>query len=765
MRNLRDYFQTQGFFAAQVRWERQFDQSRRHLAVVYKVDLGMRQKLVAIHIEGNKSFDTELVRERMRLKTAGNLLTHGLYSESLLKRDVEEIEQTLYKGNGFSQVKINSSVDRSYQGIDGHMLVTLRIAEGPQLRVASVHLLGNRSYDLAELEAHLAAGGAGLATVPGQPFSEANLAQDREVLLSFYGDNGFPAAQVEVLSSPLAGDPQRMDVVFSIREGDPVRVDRVLISGLNYTRPYVVRRVLQVQPGAPLSQSQMLDSQRSLYDLGLFTQVDAAVQNPEGNAPYKNVLFQIGEAKRWNFNYGIGFELQSGGESVDVVNSAPAPGASLPKGTTVVSSIPVGANPSGGTNFSPNVAFEVERINFRGTDHTISFKTHLGNLEKRALFSYTAPHWLNSENMRLSFSGLYDDSRDVRTFASQREQGSVQLDQTISRRADGEPITALLYRYSYRRVEVDANTLAISTELIPLLSKPVLLGIPSISYIRDRRDNVLDAHRGNYTTLDFAVSAKAFGSGSVKGTAEEISSGATTPSATAGNFTRLLVQNSTYAPVWRDWRTAPGRSIVLARTTQIGVENIFGAGASTALVPLPERFFMGGSGLLRGYALNQAGPRDPTTGFPLGGKASFLNSLELRFPPPTLPVVGDNLSFVLFDDAGNVFQSATEMVHSFSRWRQQDRSNCIDVSTYKNCRFDYMSQAFGTGVRYKTPIGPVRGDVSYNLSPPSFPYFVQCTANSSLAACHVPNANGLPTLFEHANLRHFNFVFSIGQSF
>ena len=767
LRNLRDYFQMQGFFAVQVRWERRFDEERRQLEVVYKVDPGIRYKLAAIHIEGNRSFDTELIRERMQIKPASNLLTHGLYSESMLKRDIETIQQTLYKVNGFSHAMIEAHIDREYQGAEGHMLVTLHIEEGSQVRVGKVQLLGNNSFRQPALEARLAAQGAGLSTVAGQPFSEANLAQDREVLMSFYIDNGFPDAQVEALPAPTQEDSGRVDVVFSIHEGAAVRVDRVLLSGLNYTRKDTIRRALQVEAGAPLNQLSMLDTQRSLYDLGLFTQVDMAVQNPEGKAPYKNILFQVREAQRWTFNYGVGFELQTGGEPVDVVNSAPAPGVSLPKGTTVLSSVPLGS-PSGGTTFSPSLAFEVTRTNFRGTDNTVSFKTHLGNLQKRALLSYTAPHWLDNNALELSFSALYDDSRDVRTFASQHQQGSVQLEQTLTRRSDGEPITTLLYRYSYRRVAVDAKTLAISTELIPLLSKPVLLGMPSITYIRDRRDDVLDAHRGNYTTVDLGVSARAFGSGAVQGTAEEISGGALAPNATAADFTRLLLQNSTYVPIWRDQRGASGHGIVFARTTHIGVENVFGKGASTALVPLPERFFMGGTNSLRGFALNQAGPRDLDTGFPLGGKASFYNSFEMRFPPPTLPWVGTNMSFVLFHDAGNVFQSGTEMLHSFSRWRQQQRSLCDDVSTYRNCHFDYMSQALGTGIRYKTPIGPVRADVSYNLSPPSFPYFV-CPSSASATGCVLPNttplASGTPAIFQHSALRHFNFSFSIGQSF
>src|SRR5205085_10353505 len=101
------------------------------------------------------------------------------------------------------------------------------------------------------------------------------------------------------------------------------------------------------------------------------------------------------------------------------------------------------------------------------------------------------------------------------------------------------------------------------------------------------------------------------------------------------------------------------------RSTSVGLQNPFAKTvllppgqsptAGQNLIPLPERFYMGGGNSHRGFGLNQAGPRDPLTGFPIGGSALFLNNLELRFPNVTLPFVHDNLSFAIFHDMGNVF--------------------------------------------------------------------------------------------------------------
>jgi outer membrane protein assembly factor BamA len=173
---------------------------------------------------------------------------------------------------------------------------------------------------------------------------------------------------------------------------------------------------------------------------------------------------------------------------------------------------------------------------------------------------------------------------------------------------------------------------------------------------------------------------------------------------------------------------------------------------------------MGGGNSHRGFGLNQAGPRDPTTGFPIGGSALFLNNLELRFPPPTLPFVHENLSFAVFHDMGNVFTDGNHMLNSLLRWHQ-NKGLCSQRlnSTFQAgsgaglCNYNYISHAIGLGVRYKTPVGPVRFDFGYNLNPTVFPKF-----------CSSATTKGCPTaltFFGTKQVSPFNVYFSIGQTF
>lgn len=687
-RNLLNYFEADGYFDAQVEVRRQPDPQEDLLRVVYDVNRGARHKLTTLVIRGNKYFPADDIRERMQVQSAGLFLSHGRFSPGMLTRDVQTIVN-LYRDNGFEQVKVTPDVQDDYQGEQNRMAVFIDVVEGPQTLVGSLTLNGIKSLPEDQIRSLL-------TIMEGQPFSQTNLAQDRDSVLNFYFNNGFPDVQFEVASKPADGNPNRMDVTYTIKEGERVLVDRVLTSGLHYTQPWVVSRDMRIHRGDPLSQENMYLSQTGFYDLGIFNEVDMAVQNPEGRSRYKDVLFQFQEAKRWTFNYGLGIEIQSGssGGSQD---------------------------PAGHTEVSPRVSFDVNRINFRGRDHTLTLHSHVGRLQQRGLISYDAPRWFNIRNLRLTFTTLYDNSLNVKTFTSQRFEESVQAVQTVTRRAGGQPISSLIWSLNYRRVR--ASDLRITPEQIPLLSQPVRVGMPGLTYIRDKRDDPIDAHKGNYTIFDSGYAASALGS--------------------EASFGRMLVQNATYQPFGRR------NKYVFARSTRIGIEEPTG---NTTLIPLPERFFAGGGSTLRGFGLNQAGPRDLDTGFPIGGGAMFVNNLEMRFPPVTLPLFQDNISFVAFHDFGNVFERATDMFNSFLTWKQPNRAQCRLTTPEAQCSFNYMSHAVGGGVRYRTPIGPVRVDIGYNLNPPTFP------------VKNDPSQG--PSFRPHSEtLAHFNFFFSIGQVF
>jgi outer membrane protein assembly factor BamA len=400
------------------------------------------------------------------------------------------------------------------------------------------------------------------------------------------------------------------------------------------------------------------------------------------------VLYEVEEARPYSMAVGVGAEIGRIGGCQTCLEA-----------------------PAGATGFSPRVSFTITRNNIWGLAHSLSFRTRVSTFDQQALLNYQWPRFAGSDKLNLSFTTLYENSRDIRTFSYMREEGSAQVSERVSK------AITLLYRFTYRHVTIDEGTLKISPLLIPLLSQPVRVGLVSTSLIQDRRDDPLDPHRGIYTTVDLALADNVFGS--------------------QPNFVRFLARNSTYHPLTR--------KVVLARNTEFGDIYAFHyTGDPMEAIPLAERFFAGGAASNRGFPDFQAGPRDPSTGFPLGGTALFFNQTELRFP-----LIGDNVGGVLFHDAGNVYSLLSNLSFRVDQHNLQD--------------FDYMVHAVGFGLRYRTPVGPVRLDLAYSINPPHF--FGFNGSEQDLVNAGVNPCANVPSMCSGQSVSHFQFFFSIGQTF
>jgi len=680
-RNLRDLLQTRGYFDANVEFE-QKESSAGHVQILYHVQQEEKNRVRNVRMIGEKYLHEADLRPLLACQPAGMMYPHGRYSQSLMQQDVETL-RAAYEANGFDQAKVTAEARRGQTERD--LEIVYHIVEGQQMRVGKLTIEGVDAAAVDRLRAEA------LSMTEGQPFSRTAAGADRDAVLSYYYNHGYPFVQVESAATPDASNAQRMNLSYQVREGQRVTIRRVIVTGVEHTHMHVIDREVDLHAGAPLSHSAMIAAQSRLYDLGILNSVDVAVQNPDGRAPSKNVLYNLQEARRTTINYGFGFEAGSG---VDVGQGS-------------------GAQAQSGV--SPRLSLDVTRLNIRGKDQSITLKSRYGRFVKRAQLSYESPHWFDLKHWRLSLGLFYDDSRDVNTFASRRVEGSAQIINELSR---GDK---LMYGFSYRRVKVDPSSFPAGFDptLKLIYTQPVRVGMPGMTYVRDHRDDPLNSTKGSYLTVDAGIAAGAF--------------------ASEASYARLLGQYTSYHSFGRH------HTWVLARSTRIGSEQTY----QHSTVPLPEHFFSGGGNTLRGFSVNQAGPRDMATGGPLGGTAIFVNNIELRLPPAPLPFAQNNLSLVLFHDMGNVFDNSHDMFHSLLRWKQRDPLSCHDLSATGTCNFNFVSHAVGGGLRYHTPIGPVRIDVGYNLNPADFP---------------IKQAQG-STAAHWETMRRFNFFFSIGQTF
>jgi outer membrane protein insertion porin family len=491
----------------------------------------------------------------------------------------------------------------------------------------------------------------------GSPFSPGKLNSDRNQIMATYLDHGYPNVEVKSQLRRLPSDPHRLDITYAVTENQLVRIRKVLYAGQQRTRISLLRRTTDLKPETAMNQRRLLRSETSLYDLGIFDWASVEPKQAITDQKQEDTLVRVHEAKRTEINYGFGFEVERRG-------------GTAPSGTVAVPGLPpisVGNHqvaPSQGTYASPRGSIELVRRNLRGLDQTASFSALASRLDYRALASYSNPHLKGTDWTGLTTLS-YERTTENPLFGATLESAAAQIGRILNRKTN----TTLQLRYEF-------NHTTLSDLLVPDLVLPqdrnVKLSTVSGAFIRDTRDHPLDAHKGSFTTVNLGITPTAFGS--------------------SANFTRLFAQYATYKALG---------PIVWANSIRLGLAKAF----SNSFVPTSELFFAGGGTTLRGFPIDQAGPQrlvpfcnvlTGTTGcvnisVPVGGRQLFIFNSEIRFP---LKIITRSLGGVLFYDGGNVYSAVS--FHQFP-------------GNYTN--------TIGLGLRYATPIGPIRIDVGRNLNP------------------------------------------------
>ena len=497
----------------------------------------------------------------------------------------------------------------------------------------------------------------GLQIGPGKPYSQYRLDQDRNQIVAVYLNEGYPDVTFRSTATHKAGDAHRVAVLYSIEEGPQVHISQITYVGQGHTRTRLIERTADVQAGQEMSEGDLLAGESNLYNLGVFDWADVSPRRQITDQKSEEVLVRVHEAKRNSLTYGIGFEStpRSGSLSTGVLILPGLPTVGLPPKFTVIEK----------NIISPQGSVEYSRLNMRGLGETGSISLLASSLDQKATLSYTDPHFRG-----LDWSALTTISAERTTqnplFTARVGAASFQLEKILN----SAKTERLQFRYDYSRTSL-TNLLILG--FVPPQDTNVQLSGLSAAFIRDTRDKPLDAHKGVFQTVNFSVSPTAFGS--------------------TDNVTRFFGQSSYY------WQLKPW--MVWANNVRLGLVSSFAGGH----VPFSEQFFSGGANSLRGFPLNGAGPQDlatlctklsdpssctATVTVPEGGRQLFIFNSEGRFPIP----IKDGLGGVLFYDGGNVYRA-------------------INISHF----FTGYSSTVGIGLRYQTPVGPIRVDIGQNLNP------------------------------------------------
>jgi len=629
------------------------------LSIVFTVDRGPAYRVVDVRFEGSREPVAEL-----------RALFGVAVAMPLVMADVEAGVAALtarYRQLGHRAVQVTWAVlERETPDADDPsamvpVSLVVEIVEGPLTTVGAVVFDGSTAFSAAELRTVV-------ASAPGRPYSRLLAAADVAAVRAHYLDEGYETVQVRV-DAGFDESGTTADVTFVVREGPQVVVEHMLVVGNRLIAASTVRAEVALRPGEPWGLDEEDQTRRRLT--ALFRRVDIR-KFSHGGGNRRDVVIVVEEAPATTVGYGGGLEVSQRLRAAE------------------------GGAARGQLELAPRGFFEIGRRNLWGKNRSINLFTRvsvrrtddadaevpmssLGFNEYRVLLNYREPRAFRQAG-DLIVSGFLEQA--IRPSFDLFTRGvNAELQRAIGLTMTG----SVGYTYGLNRV----TNAQLQPEDIPLVDRlfpEVTLSTFSSELIRDTRDDPLDPTRGTLVGVGGKVAFQRIGS--------EV------------GFARTTVQGFYYRQLPGDLVFATGARLGLAhgfaRTVTLpsipirvidddGVVTLVDSGAPQIFVikdlPASERFFAGGDTTVRGFALDRLGD-DATidlNGFPTGGNALIVLNFELR-----VPVTGA-LQVVSFLDAGNVFASVS------------------------NLRLGQIRGGAGFGVRYRSPVGPIRVDLGFKL--------------------------------------------------
>ncbi|MBP6821198.1 MAG: translocation/assembly module TamB domain-containing protein [Acidobacteria bacterium] len=673
-RRLKEYLQEQGYFFAEVSWrcEPVDCAPGKDLHVQYDVQPNLIYDLKEIRIEGTKLISWQDLRgdlqSQIESKVGGipflkNIpyiggTVRGLTSNSRLSSDEEYIRRYLVDV-GYRNAHVKSRLAVRPDSDD--LIVIYDVEEGQQSDIADVVLRGNSTITASELR----------QAVPVQKDEAFSLTRARlgaQAIKRLYAERGFLEATAEMQIVEL--DEDSVQLVYQISEGSRAIISRIDIKGTTKTGHGWIRRYLDFKPGEVLTPTKIAQTQRDLYATNAFREV-AIRTEPENGQPGSNdssahkVTLNLTEAKPLLFVYGLGYSTDDGARGL----------------------------------------MEIANTNLGGSLDALSLRLRASQRQKFAQLSFTD---LRPFGMRLptTISFFYDRNSNLLPFARRQQIRDGKLEDVPNSEPFGldrfaafiqterklSDRTSLRFRYNLERAKL-FNTANLPDTEITRNEQAIRLGMFSVGFTRDTRDNVLNPSSGQLISADHSIASKLFG-------------GNESFNKFFGTYQRYKTFAS-YTPLLRDTTFAFSARIGMADTfSNTDRNNDMIISESETRLPISERFFSGGATTLRGFRFETAGPQDvlfdpaqnPKPGepfilptlIPVGGDALAVFNFEMRYP------LTQRLRLVPFYDLGNVFRR-------------------IDDISWKG-----MTHTVGAGLRINTPLGPVGVDYGFLLNPPAF---------------------------------------------
>ena len=372
-------YEDKGYLSAQVEGTLFEDEGPGEVYLQYDIVEGEKVKVADVIITGNEQVSGSNIRKQMETKPK-RWWRGGEFKADVFDEDKQRV-LAYYRSLGYQQASIvRDSI--YYDDTRQRLFIDLKIEEGDQYFVGGFAWDGNELFTAEQLEMALEVG-------PGDVFqySAPELAY---LAKQAYYERGYLDTEI-IPHEVIHGDS--INVSFQVFEGEPWRIRRIDFAGNVKTREKVMRREIALRPGDVFKQSQLQESQRRLFMLGYFKDVQVNEQtSPYGDDKFIDLTFSVEEQRTGAASMGAGYSDRD-----KLVGQL---GLQIP--------------------------------NFRGLGQNLDFSWEFGTRREQFLLGFTEP-WLFDTPTSLSFRVYTLNQQYLNSFDFKRNSVSVRLGRRLKR--------------------------------------------------------------------------------------------------------------------------------------------------------------------------------------------------------------------------------------------------------------------------------------------------------------------------------------------
>ena len=665
-----------------------------------------RPSIADVQFEGNSDIDDDALKEAL----LGIGVTKGqIYNRSLLDKLSLELERVY-----FSQGKYGVKIETEITELDQNRVdIKINISEGDVALIKHINIIGNEAYDdetlLAELESGVPSSWAILSSA--DEYSKPKLNGDLEKIRSWYMDRGYIRFDIESTQVSLTPDKKDIYITINVVEGKRYKISSSVLTGEMVVNRLTMESQILTREGMYFSRSLMVSSKEGLEkQMGrigyAFSEVKvtpvidddklevALTYHAEpGEKVYVRNIEIHGNDSTQDRVYRREMRLMEGSilasdqlersktriqrlpyvETVEI-DTVPVPGASnvvdlkVKVEEKLAGSFNIGAGFSQTQGFVFNIGMTQENLFGTGERLALNVNTDRANTIYSA--AYTDPyHTIDGISRTLSLSFRERDASEelINNFSTNSGDINVTYGVPLSE------FNTLSMGYGYSYIKIIPSTINPSRDVTNFIEE---------QNGKQTFDNLTLNTSFTYDTRNRTIFATA-------GTQHTVGVNLTVPGSDLEFYKASYITN-TYVGVTN--------STQLLFRSNISYGDGYG---STTALPFFERYFAGGIRTVRGYESNSLGPRDPDSGYPIGGNLRVTGGIDYIFPIPFVEKPPSSVRLSAFYDIGNVF---LDNYHTYN----------APVGT-DGFQADQLRESVGLSLVWVSPIGPLRFSYAWTL--------------------------------------------------